>query len=163
MKKTLLIAALLVGLLLFAGEFSPRASITDLGRKAPALELHDADSIVALDRLRGDYVLLNFWSATDAPSRHAANQYTAWQRMHQGSDLKLIGINFDDSEALFHEIVRRDSLENSNQFYAQGDVARDIIDNYGLEHGLGSVLIGPDGKIIAHNPTLALLDQLCLQ
>lgn len=158
MKQTFFIVALFIGVLLFAGGYADSRHQTALGKTAPSLEMANADSVVALDRLRGDYVLVNFWSSTDAPSREAANLYTAWQRRHPEADLRLIGINFDESTALFHEIVKLDSLESADQFHAAGDTATAIINSYGLGDGLGSVLIDPEGKITAYNPTDADLD-----
>ena len=160
MKKTFLIAALFIGVLLFAGGHSETHSRTVLGKSAPALCVERADSIISLDRLRGEYVLVNFWSSTDAASRRAAYMYTAWQRRHPGSDLQVIGVNFDDSEGLFREIVRLDSLEPAQQYHAAGDTARAITDNYGLAEGYGSVLIDPEGKIVAYNPTENDLDAI---
>ena len=61
---------------------------------------------------------------------------------------------------LFHEIVRLDSLEPSKQFHASGDTARIIIDNYGLERGYGAVLIDPEGKVAAYNPSDNQLDDI---
>ena len=160
MKKTFLIAALLIGLLLFAGGYADSHYKTAPGHQAPFLSMNDADSMLTLDRMKGDYVLVNFWSSSDATSRQAANLYTAWQRRHPEAKLKMLGINFDDSEGLFHEIVRRDSLVAEEQFYVRGDTARAIFDNYGLSDGFGAVLIGPDGHIIALNPTDAELDMI---
>lgn len=160
MKKTFFLIALAVGLLLFAGGYVTEAGRTKPGMSAPALALQEADSTIAIDRLHGDYVLLCFWSSTDAPSRQAANLYTAWQRSHPDAPLKVIGVNFDDSEALFHEIVRRDSLVAENQYHAAGDTAVMVAHDYGLEKGFGSALIGPDGKILAINPDDATLESI---
>lgn len=160
MKKTLLIAALLVGLLLFAGGYGHGRRHTTVGDAAPVLAIPAADSVVAFDRLKGEYVILNFWSSTDAPSRRDANLYTAWLRRNPDADVRLVGVNFDDSEGLFREIVRRDSLVAADQYYVRGDTAQAIIRNYGLSDGYGSVLINPEGKIVAYNPTDAVLDRL---
>lgn len=125
---------------------------TAIGRMAPNLSIEQCDSILILDNLKGDYVLLNFWSSTDAGSRTAANLYTSWVRTHPKSDLKFVSINFDESEGLFKEIVRNDSLESSQQIRVDGRVAKAIFDNYGLDDGYGSLLIDPQGYIVAHNP-----------
>ncbi len=153
MKKTFFIAALFIGLLVCAGGHKNSDYFTAVGRVAPALHIKSAEDSIALDEFRGDYVLLNFWNSTDAVSRRDANLYTAWIRQHPEADLKLIGVNFDTSEGLYREIVRRDSLEASQQHHASGDIARAIINNYSLGDGYGSVLVNPAGRIVAHNPT----------
>ncbi len=160
MKKTFLIAALFIGVLLFAGGYAESSHSTEIGRQAPALAYDPADSLISLDRLRGDYVLLTFWSSTDAPSRQAANLYTAWQRRHPEAPLQLVGVNFDDSQGLFNEIVRRDSLESDEQFHISGERAIEATKKYGLDQGFGSVLINPAGTIVAYDPDPAELDAL---
>lgn len=160
MKKTFILAALLVGLILFAGETSHFFHHTTIGDKAPSFVLPVVDSAVTFDNKQGDYVLINFWNSTDAVSRREANRYRAWKRRYPQAPVEIIGVNFDDSEALFHEIVRLDSLEASKQFHASGDTARIIIDNYGLERGYGAVLIDPDGKVAAYNPSDSQLDDI---
>ena len=156
MKKTLIIAALFIGVLLCAVGYADSRYRTSVGRQAPALWLPsqgDRASETTLAAQQGDYVMLNFWKSTDAASRQAANEYTAWLRSHPESDLKLLSINLDESPTLFYEIMRRDSLIGSSQYHLQGDTARAVIDSYGLDDGLGSVLIDPSGKIVAHNPS----------
>ena len=123
MKKTLIIAALIVGLILFAGESIHFLGRTYVGDKAPSFVLPKVDSTVVLDNLKGEYTLINFWNSTDAVSRREANRYRAWKRRYPQSPLVVIGVNFDESEALFHEIVRLDSLEPAKQFHAAGDTA----------------------------------------
>ena len=157
MKKTVLIAALLIGLIVVAVGYSDSQYRTAIGRMAPKLSIEQCDSILTLDKFKGDYVLLNFWSSTDAPSRTAANTYTSWLRSHPKSDLKFVSINFDESEGLFKELVRNDSLETAQQIRVDGTTAKAIIDNYGLEAGYGSLLIDPEGYIVAHNPDGAKL------
>ena len=55
--------------------------------------------------------------------------------------------------------MRLDSLEPAKQFHAAGDTARAIIKNYGLGRGYGAVLVNPDGKVSAYNPSDKQLDR----
>lgn len=153
MKKTFFIAALFIGLLVCAGGHKNSGNFTAVGRVAPALNIKSAEDSIALDAFRGDYVLLNFWNSTDAVSRRDANLYTAWIRQHPEACLKLVGVNFDASEGLYREIVRRDSLEATQQHHVSGDVAQAIRKSYSLGDGYCSVLVDPDGRIVALNPT----------
>ncbi len=127
--------------------------LTGIGRKAPTLNIHDADRELTLHAMRGEYVLLNFWNSTDAASRVAANTYDRWMEKHPQADVSLLSVNFDRSEAFFHEIVRRDGLDENMQYHVSGSEAAQIRKNYALHDGYGTVLINPEGKIIAHNPT----------
>lgn len=162
MKKTLIIIAIFTGVLVCAVRYADSQYRTAIGRKAPALWLPEQVTgapETSLARQQGKYVVLNFWKSTDAPSRQAANEYTAWQRSHPDSKLEVISVNLDESPALFNEIMRRDSLIQSDQYYLGGDTAQAVINSYGLNRGLGSMLIDPSGKIIVHNPTSAQLSQ----
>lgn len=160
MKHTLLLAAICIGLILCAVGYSDSQYSTALGRQAPDFYVDNGNGRVSPASLRGQYALLNFWSSTDAPSRTSANIYTAWHRKNPDKQLKLVSVNFDDSENLFREIVRLDSLIPAQQYHAGGDTARAISNNYGLDEGMGSLLIGPDGRILAHNPTAEELDNI---
>lgn len=160
MKKTLILIALFVGVLVCAVGYSDSQYRTSLGKKAPALWLPDGHDGLTLDKLHGRYVLLNFWKSTDAPSRRSANDYTAWLRRYPHSDIDFVSVNLDDNRQLFNEMVRLDSLIPSTQYYVGGDTARAIYDSYGLSKGLGTLLINPEGKIIAHNPSWEELNGL---
>ncbi len=129
-----------------------------VGRQAPALELTQNGKAVDLSQWRGEYVLLSFWSAVNAPSRRDINVYTAWERSHPQSGIKLVGVNLDPSDNLFKSIVASDRLSADEQYTIPADKLQDAERNYGLERGLGSVLIGPDGKIVSQNPTEGELD-----
>ncbi len=134
--------------------------LTGIGRKAPALAITEADREFALDRMRGEYVLLNFWNSTDAASRVAANKYDTWVARHPDADVCLLSVNFDRSEAFFHEIVRRDGMNEELQYHADDSEARQIRKDYALKDGYGTLLINPEGKIIAHNPTPEELERI---
>ncbi len=160
MKKTLLITLLFAGILLYYVGAHDSAYRTAVGQKAPEIELKRGDSVLSLKKLRGKYVILSFWSSTDAATRRNTNIYTAWKRRHTTVPVELVAVNFDPSPKLFREIARRDSLIASDQYRVSGDTARAISDSYGLHRGLGAVLIDPDGTIIAHNPTDSVLSAI---
>ncbi|MBD5182170.1 MAG: hypothetical protein K2F99_09050 [Muribaculaceae bacterium] len=160
MKKTILFVIIFVALLVCAVGYSDSKYRTAVGQPAPLIAIGQADSLVKIDELRGNFVLLSFWSAANAPSRAAVNLYTAWQRQNPGKNLQLVNINFDDSRNIYEDIVERDGLNPNDNFYAEGAQAKAIIDNYGLNDGFGSVLINSHGKIVAHNPSAKQLEQM---
>ena len=160
MKKNILIIALFIGVLVCAVGYSDSQYRTSIGRTAPSLWLSEGDNGISLNDMRGNYVLLNFWKSTDAPSRRSANDYTAWIRRHPEKDIKYVSVNLDESPDLFRETVKLDSLIPSTQYHVEGREARAVTDSYGLDDGLGSMLIGPDGKIIAHNPSWDYLNKI---
>lgn len=159
-KKFILILALFIGVVVAMTMTSESDFLTGVGRKAPALNISDADRELSLEGMRGEYVLLNFWNSTDAASRVAANRYDTWVARHPEADVNLLSVNFDRSEAFFHEIVRRDGMNEQLQFHADAAQASLIRKNYALKDGYGTLLINPEGKIIAHNPTAEDLDKI---
>ncbi len=163
MKNTILIGAVFVGVLLCVVSFGDSRGNTAIGSDAPTVWLRGGGCVFNPDDYRGRYVLLSFWSSTDARSRRAANIYTAWKRRHPSAPVVLAGVNFDANPAVFSGIVRRDGLDPDNHCRVSGDTARAVADVYGLHGGYGSLLIAPDGKIVAHNPTEGQLDKLIVQ
>lgn len=134
---------------------------TSIGRQIPGIVAANATDTLTAASLRGNgYTIINFWSATDAQSREAANLYTAWLRTHPEAPFRLVSINMDDNDALYNEIIDLDSLDVASQYYVRGDTARTIMDTYGLHHGFGSILVNNEGRIVAHNPTPEQLDKL---
>lgn len=125
------------------------------GYKAPYFEVSAGEGGFSrnLADLRGSYVLLNFWAAKDAPSRLQTMEYTrSLSKITSEERFCFLSVNFDRSERLFREIVRRDNLNAETQFHAQGEEASKIIDAYRLDNGFQSFLIDPQGKIVATNP-----------
>lgn len=131
-----------------------------MGFEAPQLTLvSDADSSVTeLGSLRGRYVLVNFWAASDASSRIAAHDYDRLAAALPAERLSLLQVNLDPSKRLVREIVRRDSLNATLQFSPAAEDAAGVEEVFNLEAGLQSYLIDPSGKIVAVNPDPALLE-----
>lgn len=125
------------------------------GFEAPQLSLTAAtDSAeVDLESLRGRYVVVNFWAASDAESRIAAHGYDGLAARTDSERLCLLQVNLDRSSRLFREIVRRDRLDAAQQFTVSAREASDVVKAFNLGSGLQSYLIDPDGKIVAVNPT----------
>lgn len=133
------------------------------GYKAPFFQVSamDGSSSKNLADLRGSYVLLNFWAAKDAPSRLQTMEYTrSLSKITSEERFCLLSVNFDRSERLFREIVRRDNLSAESQMHLSPTEAAKIITDYRLARGNCSFLINPEGKIVAVNPDAASLAEL---
>lgn len=159
MKRTLIMAAVLLGLVLVAVGYRDDAFRTAIGTEAPAFSITKADSTISLDDYKGKYLLLNFWTSTDARSRRDVNRYIAWKRRSH-SPLDIVCVNLDDNPVLYNEIVRNDSLMPCVQFRPEGVQRKQIIDAYGLGKGNGSLLIDPEGRIVSHNPSTDVLARM---
>ncbi len=157
MKKTILLLALFIGLLVTSSGFNSTSLNTAIGKDAPDIACQDIADAIRQCEDEGRYVLLSFWSSTDGQSRLSVNNYDAWLGNNKDAKVDLLAVNFDKSSNLFHEIVKRDGLDSYNQYNVAGETARQIMHDYHLDNGYGSLLIDPQGKIIAHNPTTETL------
>lgn len=161
MKKTFLIVAFLSVLFTITSGFNDQRFGSTPGKIAPMISLQNEYSAIDLTQCRGKYVLLSFWSSSDANSRALCNRYDAWVKNNDPLNRKvcLVGINLDENNTLFSQIVSADNLNEKMQFNVKGRNAAKINSDYHLTAGYGTLLIGPDGRIIAANPTSADLSE----
>lgn len=161
MKKTMLIIAIFAVFLVSVAAYSDKAVDATQGYTAPVFTIGRGDNSITLDQMKGKYVLLTFWASSDAKSRIACQEYTAFMRdNNQEDDICHIGVNFDQSEKLFREIVKRDNMHAEKQYYAQGDNASRLKAGYRLESGFKTYLIDPQGRIVAKNPSKQYLSEI---
>ncbi len=151
--------ALLASTLLVSSAFNEPTFSPEPGALAPFISVSNDSGNVALEQMRGDYVLLSFWSSDDAQSRINCNYYAQWAKQHCGS-IRHMAVNFDSDSTLFEEIVAIDALDAANQYNVTGDTASRIIRDYRLSEGFGTLLIDPEGRVIAANPKLNALNSL---
>ena len=69
MKKTFMIVALFLGLLIVSAAFNKTERNTTIDKDAPAITVSTDNDTIDLNRLRGKYVLVSFWTSGDVPSR----------------------------------------------------------------------------------------------
>ncbi len=149
------IIALFAVLLFTVSSRSARDLRASKGFAAPELALVNASdsSEMNLSDIKGRYVLVNFWAAYDAESRIAAHDFDRLAAATDSKRLCLMQINLDRGSRLFREIVRRDRLNEAQQFKVSARQEADVIRAFNLGSGLQSYLIDPDGEIVAVNPT----------
>ena len=112
--------------------------------------------------MKGRYVIVTFWSSADADSRLRADRYDEAAKLLPQERFCLLSVNFDRSERLFREIVRRDNLSAENHIHVDGSQANRIIHDYRLTEGFKSLLIDPKGRIVAMNPSIETLTKMSI-
>jgi thiol-disulfide isomerase/thioredoxin len=159
MKKTFLTIALLPILLLTLSGYNDHQLGVMPGNKAPMIELQNDTKTVSLSDFKGKYVLLSFWSSSNANSRMLCNRYDAWTKKNDPNNKKVsfIGVNLDENNMLFSQIVKADNLLADAQFNAKGNNAEKIYSDYHLTQGLGTLLLDQSARVIAANPDQSLL------
>lgn len=150
MKKFLLAVVGAVMLLIIPSAYYPTDSI--VGEVAPNFEVSNDNKAVEIDKLRGRYILLSFWSSTDPKSRLANKAYNDIMTGEKNM-VEYVAVNFDPSSKVFEEIVKIDDLNADNQFHINGSSMPVVGEDYGLHGNFVSFLIAPDGEIIAQNPS----------
>lgn len=156
MKVIVLFAVLVISV----SAYSERVFEAAEGYNAPSMTIENSDTTLSLADMKGRYVIVTFWSSADADSRLRAYRYDEAAKLLPQERFCLLSVNFDRSERLFREIVRRDGLSAETQFHIEGNRANQLINDYHLESGMQSFLIDPSGRIVAKNPTEQTLTQL---
>ena len=164
MKKTIGTIVFFAVLLVSFSAYTEKVIDAKEGYNVPSLALLGENDKLNLNELKGKYVLLSFWSSTDAISRVACNEYSAFAKNAEYEErFCFLSVNFDRNERLFREIVRRDNLNSKTQFNVQGDDAKKIKETFHLEDGYNTLLIDPAGRVVATNPSTETLTKiLCL-
>lgn len=158
MKKTIMIIVLFAVLIGLGTAATIKAFDGKKGSQAPVFKVEANDTIVSLNDMKGHWVLLQFWAASDAKSRILTKQYSDLIRTNPAnrpsSDrFRFLAINMDRSEKLFKEIAKIDGMDEKAQFHVSGKKAGKLVNDYHLENGMHSYLINPQGKIVAKDPT----------
>lgn len=166
MKKTFGIISLFVVIVLSLSAHTARVVDAVPGQKAPEITFHTNEldnrprTFSIGDLTNEGYVLINFWETADAASRVCAGEYDRKVRELPQGILTLISLNFDENEPLFREVVKLDGLNEAQQYRLQGDSAHVVSTLYHLEQGYRAVLINPQGKIVAVDPSPEALESL---
>lgn len=161
MKKTMFIIVAFAVFLISVSAYSDKVFEASEGYIAPYFAVEKCDTVVSLDDMRGKYLLLTFWASSDAKSRIACQAYTHFARNNESEkQFCHLAINFDKSQKLFDEIVRRDNFRAESQYYVGRSDASKFIEDYSLENGYNSYLVDPQGRIIAKNPSTQFLTQI---
>lgn len=151
MKKQLLAIVIIASIFIFTSASYETPADSRIGYNAPGFAVENDESAVELQSMRGKYVLVSFWSSTDAESRIANITYDRMARNHK--ELSFVAVNYDPSEAVYGEIVKIDNLRVGAQFHDSEGSASKIYKAYRLDEGYCAMLISPEGKIVAINPS----------
>lgn len=156
MKKQLFLIVILAFIFIFTSARYETPADSRIGYAAPGFSVENDESRVELQKLRGNYVLVSFWSSTDAQSRIATIAYDRIARNHE--EMEFVAVNYDPSAAVYNEIVKIDNLAAESQFHDAEGSASSIFKAYHLGEGFCAMLISPEGKIVAVNPSAEMIE-----
>ncbi len=158
MRKTMFIIALFAAALVFFTASTTNAIDGKIGHSAPNFRLtSDTNESFELNEMKGNWVLLDFWTSTDATSRINARRYSVLEDsltdIPGNHPFYHVSINMDTYQELYREIARHDGIAAKIQFHADSDRVNQLIDQYHLSAGMNTFLIDPMGYVVAINPT----------
>lgn len=157
--KSLSIILASVFLLFFTSAKPTNSREIKVGDISPVFKIKCEAKEVSLEELRGEYVLVNFWSSSDAQSR-INNIFYDKMLKKAGNQFKLISINYDSDVVLSEKIIEIDGLETASQFNSEDVIIGDILSQWHLQNGSKAYLINREGKIEAINPDEEQLKKL---
>ena len=115
----------------------------EVGNQAPEISLSSCDgNTIMLSDLKGDDVIVNFWSVNDAESR-ISNVRLA--RDAERSGARYIGMCIDSDRQLAEEVMKADNISTEHLYFAD----REVNDEYQLSRGTRTVKIDPYGIVAA--------------
>ncbi len=139
-----------------------------LGKYLPSIALHQNGNNTPrmLDEFKGKWVVLSFWSSTDAASRlnqSLINGYLREMKQDTSADEKFefLSVNFDDSSSLTAELIRVDGLTEGLHFSERDPLKqKDFRSMFRMNEGLRTFLINPEGVLVATDLSVSELHSI---
>lgn len=113
-----------------------------IGSPAPDFTVHDSDRTVSLHDLRGQVVLLNFWTSWCQP---CIEETPALKQLHaqMGDKVKILAVSLDKSDDAYHDFLK----ENQIAFLTVRDAASASGDLYAIDGYPETFVIDRQGVI----------------
>lgn len=134
-----------VGLALALVLSPPTAHAVAPGEPVPDIDLVGAGSVRKLSDLKGKLVYVDFWASWCGPCRQSFPWMNEMQAKYGARGLQIVGINLDAKRADADQFLAQLPARFTLSFDSKGDTAR----RFGVKGMPTSVLIGPDGRVLA--------------
>lgn len=139
MKSLLLCTAMALN-----GLLASAAMATNVGDKAPSLDLPGTSGQVQLEAYKGKTVYLDFWASWCGPCKQSFPWMNAMHKRYRAKGLHIVAVNLDQKP----EDAKAFLSGNPALFDIAFDAAGKTPKAFGVKGMPTSFLIGPDGKVL---------------
>ena len=147
MKKIITMVAIVMMMISFTSAIDSKPEVARAGYQAPNFKLHNIEGKVAMElqRLRGQEVIITFWSSANPASRIANRQAIAEAKQKK---VRHISVNLDRESVICHEICQADGI---SAYYCTESDRDNLKRDWGIDdstmNGMGTWHVNADGKI----------------
>lgn len=162
MRKSLVTIVTIAFFLLLTSAYSTTPADSRVGYQAPNTSLSNRYASLSTGALKGEYVLITFWSTANPESRISNMRYDRLCKAAQGR-IRHLSVNLDRSGGVCAMASRLDGIQPVNVFhFASGEERNRLEEQWRLDGGdsCKSFLIDPSGKILAADPQPSQLQNI---
>lgn len=137
-----------------------RTDLLNKGQVAPEIYMNDPeDNPIALSELRGKYVLIDFWASWCGPCRRENPNLIKTYATYKDKGFEIYSVSLDNDKNKWLSAIQQDKLEWPNHVSDLAGWRSAAARLYGINSIPFTVLVDPDGKIIATGLRGSALDQ----
>lgn len=131
-----------------------------VGQHAPEIEAYTPNNkTVKLSDYRGKYVLVDFWASWCVPCRKENPNLVRIHRAYKDKGFDILGVSLDNNPGSWMRAIEEDKLDWTNISDLKA-WSSDLIIDYRIKAIPSSVVLDPEGKILAKNLRSNELEEL---